>query len=147
MEDLRWFIPSRQAAVIKRLARGEEKSFFHDKVAELHAVISAMPVTYEQDGKGGDAVAYLHYFGSGSADVYVTERDMGKTGKRDFSVPQIQASGLVDLYGDGGEIGYINLREIAHAGLELDLHFEPQTLRALRPQKYRERDVVDSPSP
>jgi len=140
---LRWYVPHRQAALLRQLAKGEEKTFFIEKVAELHAQINAMPKSYEQDGKGGDAIAHLHYF-TGAADFYITERDAGINGDGDMSVPQMQAFGLADPFGNGGEMGYINLREIGNAGAELDLHFMPKPLRELRPDRFKEVDAEAS---
>lgn len=78
-----------------------------------------MPKTYEQDGKGLKAIAYLHYF-TGNADWYITEKDMS-----DPDEPgQLQAFGLANL-GYGGELGYISIVELLKRGAELDYHFEP----------------------
>lgn len=79
-----------------------------------------MPTTYETDGQGGDAIVWLHYF-TPSGDWYITERDMERE--------QLQAFGKADLFGDGGEIGYINLVELLECGAELDLHWSPEALK------------------
>lgn len=61
-----------------------------------------MDKTYEQDGKGEESIAYLHYF-RGSADWYILEKD---------SEPeQFQAFGWADL-GGGGELGYISIIDL-----------------------------------
>ncbi len=116
------FMSPQQMAVVSDAMRGEEKQFFFDKVVELADTFETMPKTYDQDGKGDDAVAYLHYF-KGSGDWYITEKDM------DGGVEQ--AFGLADI-GYGGELGYISIGELVEAGVELDFHFTPRTLREIK---------------
>jgi hypothetical protein len=119
----KWKIPlsAAQTAALNYALRGEEKEFFKEKMAEMRERFSSMPKTYEQDGKGDGAIAYLHYFAP-SADWYITEKDMGDE--------QIQAFGLARIYET--EMGYINLEELAAAGAELDLYFEPQTIGEIK---------------
>jgi hypothetical protein len=117
------FMPSGQKEVIRKGMRGEEADYFIDKMAEMRKVIETMPATYGQDGKGDQAIAYLHYF-KGGGDWWITEKDM------DGGVDQ--AFGLADLFGDGGELGYISIRELVQNGVELDLHWTPKTLAAIR---------------
>jgi hypothetical protein len=119
----RWMSEAQNKAVIAGLM-GEEWQFFADKMKELAGVIATMPKTYDQDGKGDEAVAHLHYF-RGAGDWYITEKDMEGTGTE-------QAFGLADLYGDGGELGYISIIELAEAGVELDFHFKPKTIGQIR---------------
>lgn len=90
--------------------------------------IAAMPVSYEQDGKGEEATAFLHYFSAGS-DWYISEKDA------DGGVDQ--AFGLAILNGDtdNAELGYISIRELVANGVELDLHFTPATLGSLKAAK------------
>jgi hypothetical protein len=73
------------------------------------------------------AVAHLRYFAGGSAAWLITERDAGAP---DDSTPgeQSQAFGHADLFGDGGELGYISIAEIIAEGGELDLHFTAKPL-------------------
>jgi hypothetical protein len=118
-----WMSEAQNKAVIAGLM-GEEWQFFFDKMKELAGVIATMPKTYDQDGKGDDAVAYLHYF-RGAGDWYITEKDMEGIGT-------MQAFGLADLYGDGGELGYISIYELEEAGVELDFHFNPKTIGQIR---------------
>ncbi|MHB8252924.1 MAG: hypothetical protein ACYDEV_04355 [Acidiferrobacter sp.] len=116
------FINRGQMKVIWGLCRtGEERAFFKQKVMDLARLIKTMPKTYEQDGSGMEAVAYLHYFVSGF-DWYITEKDMTGAGID-------QAFGLAVVH--ERELGYISIREIAANGAELDLYFEPATLSAL----------------
>jgi hypothetical protein len=85
-----------------------------------------MPKTYDQDGKGNDAIVYLHYFAGGEANWWITEKDAGGPDDEP-GTGQVQAFGLADL-GDGGELGYISIAEILECGGELDLYFRPTTL-------------------
>lgn len=127
LRDLnRHFIGNPQWSVMSRAMQGEERQFFIGKVMELAKTVATMPRVYEQDGKGEKAIAYLHYF-TGSADWWITERDT--------TPHQLQAFGLADLFGDGGELGYISIAELIDAGAELDLHFTPTTLEEVKRQK------------
>lgn len=120
---LRPFMSASQIGAVKDGMRGEEAQFFFDKAVELSGIVSTMPKTYDQDGKGDDAVAYLHYF-RGAGDWYITEKDMDGAGTE-------QAFGLADL-GSGGELGYISIAELVGAGVELDFHFEPKTIGKIK---------------
>jgi len=115
---IRGFMPANELKVMVDNMRKEEKQFFFNKSVEIAEIIKNMPVTYEQDGKGKNAVAYLHYF-KGSGDWYITEKDK--------ETEQLQAFGLADL-GYGGELGYISIEELVSSGIELDLYFTPKTL-------------------
>lgn len=117
------FLSKQQFSAMKHGAVGEESQFFTDKAVELADTIRTMPETYGQDGKGDVAVAYLHYF-KGGADWYITEKD------KDGGV--LQAFGLADLFGDGGELGYISIEELTRNGAELDFHWTPKTLSQIR---------------
>jgi hypothetical protein len=123
---LRAFVAPGQLRTIAQLARGEEGQHFIDKAREYASRISTMPKTYEQDGKGEDAIVFLHYF-KGSADFYITEKDSDPDGDG-----QIQAFGLADLFRDGGEMGYISIVELMECGVEMDLFWTPKTLREVR---------------
>jgi hypothetical protein len=48
---------------------------------------------------------------------------------------QHQAFGLADLYGDGGELGYISIVELIESGIDFDLHFEPITMGELKAKR------------
>ncbi len=122
LQSLRGFLPYAQLRAFDVGARGEEMQWFFDKAVELAGVVRDMPVTYQQAGKGGAAVAFLHYF-RGGADWYITEKDCERE--------QHQAFGLVDL-GHGSELGYISLIELVRHGVELDLHWTPKTLAEIR---------------
>jgi hypothetical protein len=127
LEYLAPFMSNRQRNSVRSLMRGEEAQFFIDKMIELAAQIKAMPKTYDQDGLGDKAIAHLHYFAGGQANWYITEKD--KNGG-----PQHQAFGLADLFGDGGEFGYISIAEIIANNGELDFHWTPKTIAEIRGQ-------------
>ena len=125
LRTLKGFIGKEQLAAITDGCRGEEKQFFFDKLVEMAGIVSAMPKTYEQDGLGDQAIAYLHYF-RGNQDWYITEKDVGTP----EDPGQHQAFGLADL-GYGGEMGYISITEIIAHKVELDLYFRPRKLAEL----------------
>jgi len=131
MESLRTYMGKSQWAAVRSGMRGEEKQFFRDKMVELADRIANMPKTYEQDGKGDDAIVSLHYFTSGG-DWYITEKDM--------EAEQHQAFGLADPFQDGGELGYISIIELAENGAELDFYFTPKTLGEVRGKKAAPKD-------
>ncbi len=121
--SLHSFMPTAQLNLVGSLCRGEEGDFFRAKLIEYAERVANMPKTYDQDGLGDDAVAHLHYF-SGGCDWYITEKDSEDE--------QAQAFGLANL-GYGGELGYISLVELCqHARVELDLHFTPTKLSAIK---------------
>lgn len=129
MNTVRPFMPRAQMRFLEKdLLGGEEAQFFMDKIAELAGIIEAMPATYEQDGKGGDAVAHLHYF-LGHSHWYILEKDKEGVGTE-------QAFGYAVLNGDlvCAELGYISIDELCEIGIEvqLDFHFEPQPLSQIK---------------
>lgn len=115
------FIGHAQLSTLADACRGEERQWFKAKLIEMAERVNTMPKTYEQDGKGDDAIVYLHYFHP-AGDWYITERDM--------EAEQLQAFGLADL--GFPELGYISIQEIVDNGGELDIHFEPKPLREVR---------------
>jgi Protein of unknown function (DUF2958) len=116
------FVSKQQLRVLGDACYCEERMYFIDKICDLGKLIETMPKTYEQDGMGDQAIAFLHYF-TGSADWYITEKDI--------EMPQVQAFGLADL-GYGGEMGYISIKDLISLGVELDLYFAPKTLKEIR---------------
>ena len=122
MPLLKQFIGKSQLSAIGMGIRGEEGQFFKDKLIEVANVIQTMPKTWETDGQGDKATAYLHYF-KGSGDWHVIEKDMEDE--------QLQAFGLANL-GQGGELGYISIQELIDAGVELDLYWTPKTIGAIK---------------
>lgn len=122
LNNLVGFVSLNQLNTVRELFNGEEGSYFVDKMVALDELISNMPKTYEQDGMGDKAVAYLHYF-RGGMDWYITERDMENE--------QYQAFGKANL-GYGGELGYISIVELIENNIELDFYFEPTELGKLK---------------
>jgi hypothetical protein len=118
---LRNFLSKTQLETLANNCRGEEKEFFKEKIAEIFELVSKMPKTYEQDGLGKEAIAYLHYF-RGNMDWYIIEKDMGKE--------QFQAFGYANI-GYGYEAGYISIEELKKNNVELDLYFEPKKIKDL----------------
>jgi hypothetical protein len=136
---LRDFIGKSQLACVASAMRGEERQYFYDKMVELAALIKAMPHTYQQDGKGENAIVSLHYF-TGRCDWFITEKDMGCADDlpgRGSAPAQHQAFGWADL-GDRqcAELGYISIVELLACGAELDFHFKPKTLAQAKKEKY-----------
>lgn len=123
MPLLKNFIGAAQLSAVGSLIRGEEGQFFKDKMVEIANVVQTMPKTYGQDGMADKAIAYLHYF-KGSGNWYITEKDMEDD--------QLQAFGLADIFGDGGEFGYINIEEIIQHGVELDFQWTPKTIGQIK---------------
>lgn len=130
------FIGRSQMSALKTGLKGEEADFFRDKINEINHTIATMPKTYEQDGKGDNAVAHLHYFTPGG-DWYITERDK--------ETEQHQAFGLANPFGDGGELGYISIPELTAAGAELDLYWKPKTLAEIRGKNSEEPAKPSNP--
>jgi len=125
-KTLRDFVGSQQIKCMVDLCRkGEERGHFKDKVRDMAELIRTMPKTYEQDGKGQDAVVSLHYF-KGGMDWYITEKDIEMPNEPG----QHQAFGLANL-GQGGELGYISIVELTGSGVELDLYWTPKTLKEI----------------
>lgn len=123
------FVPHQQFDVMRNAAarEGLDGGHYQKAFVALDATIKSMPKVYEQDGAGEDAIAHLHYFG-GSADIYVTEKDMDDPGTA-------AAFGQADL-GFGPEMGYLSIQEyVEHAGVNLDLHFEPSRLADINNSK------------
>jgi hypothetical protein len=125
LKTLRGFIGDSQLRVIRDGCRSEEKQYFFDKLVEMAGIVTRMPKTYDTNGRGDNAVAYLHYFSS-SCDWFITEKDEDSDGEG-----QIQAYGLADL-GYGGELGYISIAELITLNVVLDLHFTPCTLAQIK---------------
>lgn len=124
--NLKQFINPSQLSVMRQLVKGEEGAHFSQMILKLKSHIISMPKTYETNGQGDDAIVSLHYFKGGS-DWWITERDMVRE-------EQIQAFGYVCLNGDvqNAELGYINIDELIRCGVELDLYFQPITLREVK---------------
>ena len=129
LEKLAPFMGKSQMATVKGLFRSEEKQFFYDKMVELTNVVETMPKTMEQDGKGEDAIVFLHYF-SGNCDWHITEKDAGSPDDEP-GVGQVQAFGMANL-GYGPELGYVSIQELIDNDIELDFHWTPKTIREIK---------------
>lgn len=121
LQALRGLMTFSQLGALGEAMRGEEKQFFFDKICEMADTFNTMPKTYEQGGKGQEAIAYLHYFTS-DCDWYITEKDM--------EPEQLQAFGLAKIW--EREIGYISIVELVACGAELDLYFTPTALKDIK---------------
>lgn len=106
----------------------EESAHFINCVSNQTKIIESMPVTYEQDGLGDDAIIHLHYFSNG-CDWYITEKDM------EGGVLQAYGFGILhdDLY--NAEMGYISISEIVKHGAEMDFHFNKKTVGELKKER------------
>ena len=56
------FIGELQFRCLKDLLKSDERAFFIEQVDRLYSTVEVMPKILEQDGKGDNAIAYLHYF-------------------------------------------------------------------------------------
>jgi len=114
------FLGASQRAALGELCRySDEREFFRDLIAGYAERVRDIPTSYQTDGQGMAAVAYLHYF-HGGADWYITEKDR---------LPeQVQAFGWADLGLGVGELGYLSIEELTAAGVELDLYWTPKPL-------------------
>lgn len=138
---VRHFMGRAQLAAMIDGAKGEEGEWFRAKIGALCDTVRTMPKSYETDGQGMGAIAHLRYFAGGRAAWLITERDAGAPG--DITPgEQLQAFGHADLFGDGGELGYISIAEIIAEGGELDLFFTAkplwQALKLEEPQSARD---------
>lgn len=123
------YIEFNQLLLILELCDGEEGKFFKDKLKEIQEIVNTMPVTYGQDGKGEEAVAYLHYFRNG-IDYFVTELDVSAEEEGDG---EIQCYGLG--YISEAECGYISLPELFQNKFEIDLYWTPKTLKEIKKER------------
>ncbi len=119
------FIGKSQLRAMTQILVAEEGDDMLRIMDEVEKTINSMPAIYEQDGKGDDAIVYLHYF-RGGMDWYITERD--------FSADQYQAFGYAD-FGYGMEAGYISIKELIENGVELDLYWTPKTIGEIKKEK------------
>ena len=103
------------------------------KLAQFIEVLklTGTPALYAQEDKSAaEAMVYVKLFStSGSWTWYITEfSEVAPDGAKNL------AFGLVD--GHEAELGYIDLEELANvnvgAGIEIDMHFLPQSLQACR---------------
>ncbi len=119
LHKLHGFIGTAQLSVIGELGYSEERRYIFSKLVVLAKIVENMPTTYQTEGQGEQAVAYLHYFTQG-CDWYISERDC--------EIEQLQAFGKADLGMGYPELGYISIVELLECGAELDLHWQPRML-------------------
>ena len=129
VKTLNDFIGVRQLDTMTSALRGEEGDFFEAKIEEYANRVRDMHKTYEQDGKGDEAIVHLHYF-YGGFDWYITEKDMGD-GSDDTT--QYQAFGYADM--GFPELGYISIAELIQSNIELDLYWTPRTLGEVKRER------------
>lgn len=131
LQRLTGFIGGSQLKVLPGFIRGEDGQGYMEILERLAGIVESMPVTYGQDGKGDDAIVYLHYF-TGAYDGYVTEKDMEEPDNP--AEAQWQAHGYVHWAQNGPHLsmGYICLPEIFGSNAELDFHFTPCTVREIK---------------
>ena len=120
------FMPRSELFALRSNLTGEERAAFITMFDDIATVINTMPKTYQQRGKGDNAIVYLHYFLHAS-DWYITEKDMEGDGT-------IQAFGFAHLNGDtqNAELGYISIAELVKVGVELDLYWTACTLAEIK---------------
>jgi hypothetical protein len=120
------YVSASQGGAIREGFFGEEGEYFEGKLQELSDIIRNMPSTGETDGKGDEAIVYLHYF-HGGFDWYITEKDCVE------GEPQYQAFGYADM--GFPELGYISIYELIENGVQLDMHWTPRTLREVKAER------------
>lgn len=109
------FIPFYQLITLRELRQGEEGEFFRNKIKESVEI----PGYCGQDGKGKEAICYLHFFNSGE-DFWATEAwaELGR----------------ITLFGwfkgrMDNELAYISMPDLEERGMEIDLYFSPKTVK------------------
>lgn len=93
-------------------------------------IIKTLPKLYSGEKNPDPTVVVKFFYPAGAATWYITE---GEPEGDDFRL-----FGLCDLYGDGGELGYVMLSELQNfkgrfsLGIERDLHWTPCPLSKVR---------------
>jgi hypothetical protein len=125
ISTIRPFFFGGQLLVIERACRSQEGEFFMQKVVDIQNLIASMAVIGEQDGKGDDAMVYLHYFYGGS-DWYITEKYAD--GRATWAFGYAALNGMKDM----AELGYISISDLTNNGVEFDLYFTPCKLGEIK---------------
>lgn len=128
LPTLKRFINPRQFSLTGDLCRGEERQFFKNLFVALAELINNSPKTYETDGQGDEAKAFLHYFIK-DMDYFITEQDTEQE--------QHQAFGLVQIGTNKPELGYISIEELKANGAELDYYWTPKTLKEIKARYFK----------
>ena len=130
MEARNKLVPSQQIGFLMEMDDPIES---RDMLSNVVKAYKHIPSLYKQDGKGYNAVAYLHYF-VGGADWWVTEYNRS-TGKM---------FGLSNLNNDW-TLGYFDVSFFKNNDLsplqkpELDFYFKYQTLNEILEKVYPEK--------
>ena len=128
------YIGAKQRSRIADILHGAERECMAGILIELAERIKKAPVTYQTDGQGRNAVAWLHYFAGSSANWWITELDVDAAHQwalDDYD----QAFGVANLFGhsaNDGELGYISIKELIENGAEMDLFWTPKAIKELR---------------
>lgn len=113
--------PFQRQRIAYQFGTDEKGEYAKARVLSLRQTIDAMPKANEQDAKGMEAIANLHY-SRGPSNYYITAKDIQGTGAD-------QAFGLVTHSGGNSELRHINIRELAkYHGAELNIDWAPKTL-------------------
>ena len=123
------FLSHSQGRTLSNLCSSSEESEHFITIASHQAeTIESMPVTYEQDGLGDNAIIHLHYFLNG-CDWYITEKDI--------EGGVLQAYGFAILNGDlyNAEMGYISITELTRLGAEMDFYYTKKTIGELKAER------------
>ena len=121
------YLSAAKLSVMADGCRGEEREWFKQRFVNLRHEIETMPKTYDQEGKGDNAIVTLHYFNAGS-DWYILEKDV------DGGIQHAFSYAILNGDFENAELGYICIAELVSLGVELDLHFQPRTLAAIKYQ-------------
>lgn len=129
------FMPIAQRFALKDALKGEEGDAIADMVLVLGWRVQVTPVTYQTASIApDDRVLYLHYF-KGGVDAWIVERDMGDGSEEPGVGEQLQALGKITMYGDGwqgAEWGYLSIKDLIENGVELDMNWEPKTVKEMK---------------
>jgi hypothetical protein len=125
---LKGFMGARQISALgKAMYKADQKDAAAWLIRTTADKIRNMPEPRDQEGKGNDAIVPLHYFNS-SMDFWIIEKD-----DEDLQ-DQYRAYGCSNT-GYGFEEGYINIKELIDHNVELDLYWEPSTLRLVKEKR------------
>jgi hypothetical protein len=128
------FVPKQQVAYLMELEEdgGADPMEARDMLVNIVKAYQDIPNLYEQDGKGYNAVVYLHYF-VGGTDWYITEWDRAN-----------EFYGFVVLNGDWqmAEFGYFPKEYLIDNDLsplnkpELDFYWKYKTINEILEKEY-----------
>jgi hypothetical protein len=128
-EVVRPFMSRRQFNQLVQGLSGPQGQTFADVFTRLKKTIEAMPKTYDTDGQGDEAIVHLHYYHGADSDWFITEKDV------EDGVSQATSFGILNGDLQNAELGYVCITELVDAHVELDLRWEPKTLREIKARK------------